>query len=272
MKALPTSLKRLVASMYLFVAGLVLGASAFGQVPSLLNYQGRVSVSGVLFDGTGQFKFALVNADGSQTYWSNAPDGDANGEPDAAVPLAVAQGLYAAQLGDASLTNMAGLPASVFNNSDVRLRVWFNDGTNGFHAISPNQRVTSAGYAIIAGNVSDGAINSAKLDAQFNSTLAKLNSPQTFTGTVTAADFSGSGTGLTNVPGTLLWQTVSDAAVQAVSGKGYIAANDSAPVVITLPATANVGDLVQVFGLGAGGWTVQPASGQHILQLWTPHL
>ena len=33
------------------------------QVPNLLNDQGRVAVDGLNFDGQGQFKFALVNAD-----------------------------------------------------------------------------------------------------------------------------------------------------------------------------------------------------------------
>ena len=32
-----------------------------GQVPGILSCQGRVTVSGTNFDGTGQFKFALVD-------------------------------------------------------------------------------------------------------------------------------------------------------------------------------------------------------------------
>jgi hypothetical protein len=41
------------------------------QVPQLINYQGRVVVGTTNFDGSGQFKFALVNAAGTTTYWSN---------------------------------------------------------------------------------------------------------------------------------------------------------------------------------------------------------
>ena len=37
------------------------------QVPSLLSYQGRISASGTNFNGVGQFKFALVNATGTET-------------------------------------------------------------------------------------------------------------------------------------------------------------------------------------------------------------
>jgi len=44
--------------------------------PPLINYQGRVAVGAANFEGTGQFRFALVNADGTQTFWSN--DGTSN--------------------------------------------------------------------------------------------------------------------------------------------------------------------------------------------------
>ena len=43
-------------------------------------------------------------------------------------------------LGDATLPNMTIVPAAVFTNPDVRLRVWFNDGTNGSQLLTPDQR------------------------------------------------------------------------------------------------------------------------------------
>ena len=66
-------------------------------------------------------------------------------------------------LGDATLPNMTIVPAAVFTNPDVRLRVWFNDGTNGSQLLTPDQRIAAVGYAMIAGNVADGAITSAKI-------------------------------------------------------------------------------------------------------------
>ena len=131
------------------------------QVPGLINYQGRVAVGGVNFDGSGQFKFALVNADGSFTHWSN--DGTFGGEPAAAVTLSVVKGLYSVLLGDTSLTNMQSIPSFAFQNEDVRLRVWFNDGTHGFQQLTPDQRIAAAGYAMMAANVPDGSINQFKL-------------------------------------------------------------------------------------------------------------
>src|SRR5271165_4206494 len=41
--------------------GLGLTVTARAQVPGIINYQGRVSVSGTNFNGTGQFEFALMD-------------------------------------------------------------------------------------------------------------------------------------------------------------------------------------------------------------------
>src|SRR5262245_58075425 len=84
---------------------------AVAQVPPLLNYQGRVKVGGTPFAGpNGYFKFALVNAHASQTFWRSSADVDNNGEPDAAVTLNISNGLYAVLLGDTTLAGMAAIP------------------------------------------------------------------------------------------------------------------------------------------------------------------
>ena len=143
-------------------------ATLRAQVPQLLNYQGRVAVGAVNFDGSGQFKFALVNTNGTTTYWSNDSTSAAGSQPTAAVSLTVTKGLYSVLLGDIALTNMTAIPASVWANADVRLRVWFNDGTNGSQLLAPDQRIAAVGYAMVAGNaasVADGAITSAKIAA-----------------------------------------------------------------------------------------------------------
>jgi N-acetylneuraminic acid mutarotase len=139
----------------------VIGA-ANAQVPGLINYQGRVAVGRNDFDGQGNFKLALVNADGSQVYWRNEPDSNGDGEPDRAVTLTVSRGLFSVQLGDTSVPNMAPLGLSVFNNSAVYLRVWFDDGVNGFQRLVPDQRVAAVGYAIMSASVADGAITPEK--------------------------------------------------------------------------------------------------------------
>ena len=68
-------------------------ASSLAQVPQLINYQGRVAVSGTNFTGPGQFKFALVSGTGAGTsYWSNDATSTAGSQPTNAVGLAVTKG------------------------------------------------------------------------------------------------------------------------------------------------------------------------------------
>jgi hypothetical protein len=195
------------------------------QVPPLINYQGRVIVGTTNFDGSGQFKFALVNSNGTTAYWSN--DGSLSLVPGAITPssqptnsvqLLVSKGLYSVLLGDTSIANMTvALPASAFTNSDVRLRVWFNDGTNGSQLLTPDQRIAAVGYAFMADNIKDGAITSAKLqDGAVTSTklgsgavtnaaigfgavgTSQLQSGLNLGGTTTGI-FSGNGAALTNL-------------------------------------------------------------------------
>lgn len=136
-----------------FLILFAVGAAA--QVPQVINYQGRVVVGSTNFNGTGSFKFALVNTNGSTTYWSNDGNSSGGSQPTNAVLLTVTNGLYSVLLGDTTLSNMtSAIPISVFNNSDVRLRVWFSDGTpKGFQLLTPDQRLAAAGYAIMAAGV-----------------------------------------------------------------------------------------------------------------------
>ena len=144
---------------HLFFVSLLAFSSALGvvesvaAVPQLLNHQGRIAVAGVNFNGSGQFKFALVNADGSATYWSNDGTSTTGAEPISPVTLTVTKGLYSVLLGDTALANMTALPTTALDHSDVRLRIWFNDGSHDFQQISPDQRLAATPYAMVAGKV-----------------------------------------------------------------------------------------------------------------------
>src|SRR5687767_9617199 len=92
------------------------------QVPQLINYQGRIQVGTNNFDGTGQFKFALVNGSSAAsplTYWSNDGTSVNGAEPGAAVSLPVVKGLYGVKLGDVTEANMSAWPASAFGSGEV---------------------------------------------------------------------------------------------------------------------------------------------------------
>ena len=161
----------------LFIALVVMGSGRAFAVPSLLNHQGRIAVSGVNFNGSGQFKFALVNANGSVTYWSNDGSSTAGSQPTAAVTLTVANGLYAVLLGNTELTNMTAIAPAALEYADVRLRVWFNDGTKGFQQISPDQRLAAVPYSIksrkaLAADALNGLLSGDVTGGQATTTIA----------------------------------------------------------------------------------------------------
>jgi len=130
-----------------FVTFLVLAVSAYA-VPAVLNYAGQVAVNGEAFEGNGLFKFALVNADGTTTYWSNDGTSVDGSEPQASVAVAVNGGLYSILLGNTAQQGMGAIDPAVFaQHTDANLRVWFSDGVNGFQKLSPDRPFASVPYA-----------------------------------------------------------------------------------------------------------------------------
>lgn len=136
---------------------------AVGQVPQVVSYQGLVTASGSNFSGLGLFKFALVNSNGTASFWSNDGTSSSGSQPGAGVTNAVNQGLFTVLLGDTSISNMTPIPPSVFTNSDVRMRIWFGGDSGEFALLAPDQRISAVGYAMVAAGVPDGSITSNKL-------------------------------------------------------------------------------------------------------------
>ena len=140
-------------------AALLLSCAVNAQVPNILNYQGRVASVGKTFEGAGQFKFALVNADGSAFYWRN-DGGTGASEPAASVALNVIKGIFSARLGDNSIPNMAVIPPEVFQNTDLHLRVWFNDGVHESQLLVPDARFGTAVSAEVSNSARTVALTS----------------------------------------------------------------------------------------------------------------
>jgi N-acetylneuraminic acid mutarotase len=173
-------------SMYLFHKILILlfgVAISVQAVPPVLNYAGQVAVNGEAFDGNGLFKFALVNTDGTTTYWSNDGTSVDGSEPQASVSVSVNGGLYAVLLGNTAQQGMGAIDPAVFaQNSDAKLRVWFSDGVNGFQQLSPDRPFASVPYAFSAGTaqtagsapIANGAVN---LDMLSQDVKTQINAP-----------------------------------------------------------------------------------------------
>lgn len=150
------------------VATVASSSSVQAQTPALIPYQGRVQTGtpAADFNGTGQFKFALMQGTTATRLWVN--NGTLTADPVNAVSLTVTNGLYSVMLGDTSLgaSVMATIPRTVFANPDVRLRVWFN-GTQ----LSPDQRLAPNGYVSSSLSLGDSLANT-KLALWESSTAA----------------------------------------------------------------------------------------------------
>lgn len=143
----------------------------FAAIPLLLNYQGNVKENtGVPVNGTGYFKFAIVNQAGDVAYWlNNGTPGDFPSviqSPPNAVAIPVTDGVFAVKLGDTSLTNMSTLTQSVFDNDSIYLRVWFSTDAVNFEQFANDIQIVSTGFAFkaaVADQVVQGAVNSAAI-------------------------------------------------------------------------------------------------------------
>ncbi len=118
--------------------------------PTLVSYQGVINEGGSPYTGTGYFKFAVVNAAGSITYWSNDGTSSGGGEPTEGVAISVSQGLFNLLLGDTTLPHMVSLSASAFSGTERYFRIWFSSDGSTYTLLSPDQRVASVPYALQA--------------------------------------------------------------------------------------------------------------------------
>jgi hypothetical protein len=138
---------------FFLAATFLLPVCGLAQIPGILHHQGRLTVNGTNYSGTAFFKFALVNAAGNFTYWSHNGSSFSGGEPAGnLVALSLSRGIFSVALGDTSVSNMThSVPAGVFENTDVFLRIWVDDGVHGCQQLTPDQRIGASGYALVAG-------------------------------------------------------------------------------------------------------------------------
>jgi hypothetical protein len=134
------------------------------------------------------------------TYWSNDGTSSAGSEPAAAVNVAVNNGLFTVTLGDTNTANMAAIDSSLFTQPGLQLRIWFNDGKNGFAALDPAQDLMPTPYATtasFAGSASNvlGVIPAAQIGgtipaAQISGALSPSQIPGLDAGKITGGIFS----------------------------------------------------------------------------------
>ena len=175
---------QLAVGLGLLVTG---GTRARAGAPPVIDLTGFVQVSGVPFEGQGQFKAAIVDSLG-HSYWSHDGTSVAGSEPSNwIITNLVVRGRYVLNLGDTNIPGMTvPLDASVFVGPDTNLflRVWFNDGVHGFERLLPDRRLVSVPYALHAATVSSNSIGSAHIMAD------AINGAHIADGTIASADLA----------------------------------------------------------------------------------
>jgi len=108
--------------------------------PTIVSYQGQIWDGDNPYNGTGYFKFIIYDSIGF--VWSN----DNYDPPNVAISLPVSNGLFSVFLGD---TGMVPLSATVFNDPNTFLRVWFSPN-NATWTQMPDQKIAAVPYALRA--------------------------------------------------------------------------------------------------------------------------
>jgi len=222
----------------LIVVALLGGVRQAAAQGTAFTYQGQLSANGGPANGSYDFRFAIFDS-------AAAANQIGSSLTNSATP--VSAGLFTVTLDFGS-----GVFTGPARFLEVGVR---SNATGAFTVLNPLQPLTPAPYAIAAANL-----------------LGTLPASQLPSGVVTNNQFgvningnlSGNGSGLTNTPGTLVWQLPSTSSVQAQPNTSYLLANNQQIVTLTLPSSPNVGDVVQVVGKSTAGWVLAQNAGQAI--------
>ncbi|MFC1478088.1 hypothetical protein ACFL57_01355 [Candidatus Margulisiibacteriota bacterium] len=134
---------------------MLFGVAAMG-VPSSISYQGRLMENGVLVTGTKSFEFEILDAlTGGGSLWSTAD-----------VLIECRQGIYSVELGD---TNNPVTPGMLAGG------VAYLEITVESETLSPRVKLTSVGFALEAGGITDGAIKDVDVAADAGIAWSKVS-------------------------------------------------------------------------------------------------
>ncbi|HEX5220981.1 MAG TPA: sialidase family protein, partial [Verrucomicrobiae bacterium] len=175
-----------------------------------------------------------------------------------ATPYAIRAANYTGTLGTTNLTGKINDTNLSVNVALTTNNVVFTRSVTASNFIGNGLGLTNLSTTNLIGTIPD---------ARLSTNVAFVNTSNTaFLGSISATNFHGFGGGLTNVPGRIFEYVTTAANITATANFGYLAVNNSAPVVITLPPTAQItnGQTVRVTGAGNGGWIIAQNAGQVI--------
>ncbi len=122
-----------------------------GGSPTVVSYQGQVTLDGSPYDGTGYFKFAVVDEAAPPPTGPTTAAPSGGGEPRVRRVLARRQRPVQRPAGrPIPGKHEVPLEADVFEDTECYLRVWFSGDGETFVQLSPDRRIAAAPYALQA--------------------------------------------------------------------------------------------------------------------------
>ena len=230
-----------------------------------ISLQGRVTTNNVAFTGIGKFKFALVEGLSGPVLWTH--DGTSNPttfEPTSFINIPVSRGIYSTILGDRSIPSMTqALDPAIFTRTDIRVRIWFDDGVHNFQLLNPDQKLSAVSYAFASDTAREAAFLTGNVNISQVPSILVTNgaSNVTFTGT-----FTGDGSGLIGIRGSTPFQLVTTTNVDLFPNTGYLVTN-IVETTLNLPTNSalRIGDIMRVTGPNAGSWKITQNTNQSII-------
>jgi Chaperone of endosialidase len=232
------------------VGSLLIQINSASAQSTAFTYQGRLNDGAGPTSGSYDLTFALFDA---------ASGGAQQGNTITNTATSVTNGLFTVTLD--------------FGNQFPGAARWLEiavrtNGGGAFATLSPRQALTSTPYAVQSANAASAVSAGSVAAGNITGTLTTGQLPSSVvtngaSGLSISGSFSGNGSGVTNVPGTMPWQSVAGSTVTAAANQAYLLTNNGATTV-TLPTTANVGDIVTVSGVGSNGWEVVAGLGQAV--------
>jgi len=182
-------------------------------------------------------------------------------QPVLPVPYAIFANSASNLLGTLAATQLLGtLPSSAF--AGYTNTVSFTNSANLF---SGTFNGTFNGNGTNLANLNASQLTGGTVaDARLSANVPLLNGNQKFSGVNTFTNFGNCFSGSFFGNGLVGWIATNGTSVQTAIDHGYLLLN-SQVVTVTLPANANVGDIVRISGAGAGGWQISQNSNQSIL-------
>lgn len=240
--------------VFVVFSSILFSTSATAQ-GSAFTYQGRLASDGAPANGSYDLTFTLFD--------STNVSGNVIAGPVTNSALAVSNGLFTVQL---------DFGAGVFDGSDrwLEIGVRTNGNAGAFTLLSPLQQITSMPYSIQSLKAASAAVAASANSVSatnINGAIALAQLPTAIltngaSGVTISGTFAGNGAGVSNVPAS--WQTVAGTSLTVSGNQSYLLTNNT-QTSVTLPASANVGDIVTIAGVGNSGWQVTANSGQGIV-------